>query len=234
MKISAATAMMACAVGLVFAIETAQAGDVAFSGFLGNSDVYEKLKPVHGGGGKLRWQKPGVEFKKYNKFMVDSVVFYLAEKAQYKGIDPHQMKEMADSFNREIVNAFKDKYPIVAEPGPDVARIRIAITELQPSNPGKSAVTSVVPIGLGISLVRKGVTGAWTGGGETGAEAMVLDSTTNEIIAMAVDQQQASFTERFSEYGFTAEVFKYWSERIVLFIDTCKGVTREPNREGKT
>lgn len=228
------TMMMAVAVGLVFTVAPARAGDVVFSGFLGNSDVYEKLKPVHGGGGKLRWMKQGVDFKKYSKFMVDSVVFYLADKAQYKGIDPHQMKEMADSFNQEIVNAFKDKYPIVAEPGPDVARIRIAITELQPSNPGKSAVTSIVPIGLGISLIRKGATGAWTGGGETGAEAMVLDSTTNEIIAMAVDQQQASFTERFSAYGFTAEVFKYWSERIVLFVDTCKGVKRAPKQEDKT
>ena len=70
----------------------------------------------------------GVMFGKYNKFMVDSVIFFFADDSEYKGIDPNEMKELADNFNQAIVAAFKDKYPIVAEPGPDVARIRIAIT----------------------------------------------------------------------------------------------------------
>jgi hypothetical protein len=221
---------LAVAAGLVLTISATFASDVVFSGFLGPPAVYQQLKPVHGGGGKLRWFKPGVDFKKYNTFMVDSVVFYLADKAQYKGIDPQQMKDLADSFNQEIANAFKDKYPIVAEAAPDVARIRIAITNIQPSKPGVSAVTSIVPIGLGVSLVRKGATGAWTGGGETGGELMILDSTTNEIIALAVDQQQAAFEDRFSTYGFAGEAFKHWSERIVLFIDTFKGIKREPRK----
>ena len=77
--------------------------------------------------------------------------------------------------------AFKDKYPIVAEPGPSVTRIRIAITNIHPSRPGVSAVTSVVPVALGVSLVKKGATGGWSGSGETCIEVMGLDSTTNEI-----------------------------------------------------
>jgi len=50
--------------------------------------------------------------------MVDSVVFFLADKAEYKGIDPQEMKELADEFNKQIVAAFKDKWPIVTEPAP--------------------------------------------------------------------------------------------------------------------
>ena len=65
---------------------------------------------------------PKIDYKKYNKFMVDSVVFFLADSSDYKGIDPQEMKELADEFNKQIVAAFKDKWPIVAEPGPDVAR----------------------------------------------------------------------------------------------------------------
>jgi hypothetical protein len=86
--------------------------------------------------------------------MVDSVIFYLSDKADYKGIDPQEMKELADEFNKDIVAAFKDKYPIVADPAPDVARIRIAITNIKPSNPGVSAVTSIIPVGIGVSLVK--------------------------------------------------------------------------------
>ena len=218
--------MLAVVIGIVFTASSAFAGDPTFSGFLGSSMEYKKLKPVPKDGAKLRWIKPGTDFKQYNKFMVDSVIFYMSDKSENKGIDPELMKEMADSFNKELVAAFKDKYPIVSEPGPDVARIRIAITNIKQSRPGISAVTSVVPVGLGISIIKKGATGGWTGSGETGAELMALDSTTNDVIVMGVDQQQADFTSRFSKYGSANDAFKFWSERIVLFLDDAKGIKR--------
>lgn len=206
--------ILAGVIGVVFSMSTAFAGDPPFSGFLGGPSTYEQLTPGPKDGAKLLWVKPGVDFTKYKKFMVDSVIFYLADEADHKGIDPQEMKELADAFNKELVAAFKGKYPIVAEPGPDVARIRIAITNIKPSKPGVSTITSIVPVGLGISLVKKGATGGWLGAGGTGAELGVLDSTTDAGILMAVDQQKAAFTERFSKYGSAHDAFKHWSERI--------------------
>jgi hypothetical protein len=52
---------------------------------------------------------------------------------------------------------------------------------------------------------------------------MALDSTTNDVIAMAVDQQTAAFTERFSKYGSADDAFKFWSERVVKFMDAQRG-----------
>jgi len=202
------------------------AGDMSFSGFLGNQDAYDKLTPGPKDGAKMRWLKPEVNFSNYNKFMVDSVIFYLAADADYKGIDPQAMKDLADAFNKELVAAFADKYPIVGEPGPDVARIRFAITNIKQSRPGVSAVTSVVPVGLAVSIAKRGVTGGWAGSGETSTEVMVLDSMTNEVIAMAADEQKAAFTSRFSKYGSANDAFKFWSERLVKFIDDAKGMDR--------
>ncbi len=72
----------------------------------------------------------------------------------------------------------------------NVARIRIAITNIKPSRPGVSAVTSIVPVGIGISLVKKGAKGGWSGSGETGVEMMALDSMTNDILVLAVDDRK--------------------------------------------
>ena len=189
------------------------------SGFLGNPSVYDVLKKVSGDDMEVyRWVKPGVDPKKYNKFMVDSVIFFLADKADYKGIDPQEMKELCDDFNKALVAAFKDKLPIVAEPGPTVARVRFAITDVQPSRPGVSAVTSIIPVGLGVSLVKKGATGGWVGSGETAAELMILDTATNEIIAMGAIKRAAEFDERFSKWGSARDAFKFWSERLVTAI----------------
>ncbi len=222
---------MAIVIGLAFMASPVMAKeDKKFSGFLGDPKVYKQLKPGPEGGAKLRWLKPGVDLKVYDKFMVDGVIFYLNDKSEHKGVccDPKEMKELADKFNQALVAAFKDKYPIVTEPGPDVARIRIAITNVEASSPGVSAVTSILPIGLAVSAVKKGATDSWSGSGATGAEMMILDSTTNDVIGMAVDDKTAAFSERFSKWGSAEEAFKFWSERLVAFMDGVKGIKRAP------
>ena len=212
--------------GLTFLVTTAPAADIKFSGFLGGPTVYDQLAPGPPGGMTLRWINPNVDYKKYKKFMVDSVVFFLADASDYKGIDPQEMKELADEFNKQIVAAFKDKWPIVADPGPDVARYRIAITNIKQSRPGVSVVTSIVPVGLGVSLIKKGATGGWSGSGQTGMEAALLDSMSNEVIGMGADQKTAEFDQRFSKWGSASDAFKFWAENAVKVIDHYHGIKR--------
>ncbi len=222
--------VLSVVIGLAVAASTGFAEDINFSGFLGNPSVYSLMKPGPEGGVKLRWMKEGVDPKKYEKFMVDSVIFFLSDQAEYKGIDPQEMKELCDEFNKALVAAFKDKYLIVADPSPNVMRIRIAITEIKPSRPGVSTVTSIIPVGLGVSLVKKGATGGWAGSGETGIEMMALDSVTDEILVLAVDQRKAEFEQRFSKWGSATDAFKFWSEKTVAYIDYVKGVKREQKK----
>ena len=191
-------------------------------GFL--DGYYKDLQPGPEGGAKMRWLKPGVDFGKYNKIMLDSVIFYFADDSENKGIDAEDMKELADACDKQVVDALKDTYPIVAEPGPDVLRLRFAITDLKQSRPVLSAITSVVPIGLGISILKKGATGSWSGSGATSAEVMALDSMTNEVIGVAQDDKSAGFTERFTKWGSAEEAFKFWGERLKLFMDNAHGM----------
>jgi hypothetical protein len=193
------------------------AADPATEGFLG--EYAQKMVPGPKDGVKMRWLKPGVDFGKYNKVMLDSVIFFIAKDSDFKGMDPQEMKELADTFNLQIINALKDKYPIVSEPGPDVLRLRLAVTDIKSSKPGVSAISSVMPVGLGISIIKKGASGAWSGAGATSAESMVLDSLTNDVIAVARDDRSAAFAERFSKWGSAEEAFKFWGERIKMFMD---------------
>jgi hypothetical protein len=121
------------------------------------------------------------------------------------------MKELGDAASLALVNAIKD--PVVAEPGPDVSRIRMAIVGLKQSNPVVSGITTVIPIGVGISVIKKGASGAWSGSGATQAEGMILDSMTNEVIAVAYLDYTAGFTERFTKWGSLEDAFKYWGEK---------------------
>jgi hypothetical protein len=203
---------------------TGFAGDTKYSGFL--EGYYQNLKPGPEGGAKMRWLAPEANIAQYNKFMIDSVIFYFADDSEYKGIDPQEMKGLADAFNKAIVAAFQNKYIIVTEPGPDVMRIRVAITGFKQSRPGVSAFTTIMPVGLAVSVVKKGVAGSWSGSGATSGELMMLDSMTNKVIGVAVDDRTAGFTERFSKWGSAEEAFKFWADRMVKFIDDTKAARK--------
>ena len=191
------------------------------TGFL--KGYYDRLQPGPEGGAKLRWIKPNVDFARYNYVMLDSVEYFFAKDSEYKGINADELKSLADQFNKALVDTLKDSYPIVTEPGVDVIRIRFAITDLKQSYPGLSAITTVVPVGLGISIIKKGATGSWTGSGATSAEMMALDSMTNDVLAAAEDERSASFGERFTKWGSAEEAFKYWAERVKLYLDKVHG-----------
>jgi len=193
------------------------------TGILG--DYYTKLQPGPEGGAKFRWLKPGVDFSKYNKVIVVPVSFVPtndSEKKDAAGIDPEKLKELGDKCTQALANAINEKYPVVTEPGPDVARVRMAIIDLKRSYPVLSGVTSVVPMGLALTILKKPVTGRWTGGGATAAQLLATDSTTNEVIGAAQDNYEAGFLERFSSYGSAEDAFKHWGEGIVKFLDQAK------------
>ena len=165
------------------------------------------------------WINPGVDYTKYKRVMVDYVIFSFDDKSEYKGIDANEMKKLADGASLALVNELKKVMPVVAEPGPDVVRIRTAIVDLKQSRPVLSAVTSVVPVGLGISLLKKGATDAWTGSGATTAEMMVIDSATNEVLAAGEDDMAADFGDRFTKWGSVEEAFEFWGERLAERLD---------------
>jgi len=209
-----------CVFGLIM-VGSGNAADMKYSGFLQD---YSTLAPGPKNGISKRFIKQGVDFKKYRKIMLDSVVFFLADDAEYKGINAEDMKEISDMFNKAVLDALGPDYPFVADPGPDVLRVRVAITHLKPSNPGTSTVTTVLPVGLALSFVRKGATGEYTGVGSTGMEVEFLDSVTGERIAAGADEYPGGKMSGFSRWNASKEAFEFWVGRLKKFLDNPQGM----------
>ncbi|HVN95343.1 MAG TPA: DUF3313 domain-containing protein [Syntrophorhabdaceae bacterium] len=209
-------AVLAVMTGFGLVASGAFAGGQEFSGFL--TGYYQDLKPEPGGGHRMHWLKPGTVLVKYDKVMVDPIVFSSTDRSDYEAIDPEQMNELLDNFRKTIVTALRDQYTVVADPGDGVARIRIALTGIEPSNPAISAFTSITPTGFVLSLIKRGATGSWVGSGSTKLEAKVLDSVTDEVILAAADKSTASFRERFSQWGSAHNAFKSWAQWTVKLL----------------
>lgn len=187
-----------------------------YSGFLGD---YSQLKPGPKGGIAQVYVKEGVDFKQYNKIMLDQVVFYFKQDAENLGIDPLEINELADKYDKAMVDALGEAYPLVSDPGLDVMRVRVAITDLELPHRGLNAISSVVPAGIAISIIKKGITGKSTGVGEISMEFELLDSQTNERLAAGVDRRAGGKVSSMTKFGTAEDAFNFWAQRLRTRLD---------------
>lgn len=193
---------------------------VGQSGFLDN---YPQFQPGPKEGMDQVYTKPGMDLSKYSKVMVDEVQFYLKKDAAEHGLQASELKELSDSFHHAVFGALGTEYPLVSEPGSDVLRVRLAVTDIETSNPAMTGITTVVPVGLAISLAKQATTGAATGVGGASMEAEFLDSTTNERLAAAIDTFNGSKMSGFTKLGSSKEAFEFWAKRLRVTLDRAHG-----------
>jgi hypothetical protein len=142
------------------------------TGFLSD---YSKLQKE---GSVLRYLNE-VELKQYHSFIVNKVEVHLYEGEKSKGkLTDEELGDLTNYMHAKIVEAIENAGDKVAyHPAAGVARIRIALTDLDASN----AVTI---------LPQASLLGAGLGGAAT--EAEIVDSMTDQQIAAFVMKQKGS------------------------------------------
>lgn len=193
------------------------------SGFLKD---YSQLKAGGDNAAALVYTKPGVDFKAYDKLMFERVAVSLNSSAAGRELDPTILKEMADYYQNALLEAVKSGYTIVDQPGPGVLWVRVAITDIVPSNPTANTLSSIVPIGMAVSAAAKATTDANMGTGEAASEIEVLDSQTMERLAAAVDRRQGGKAAFRGKWVDTQQAFDYWAKRFRERLDEARGVSK--------
>ena len=176
--------------------------DVEESGFLVD---YSQLTPGGEDRAALTYVDPDVDFKNYDALMFDRVSVWLSPEAEIRDVDPAVFKKMSDYFLNALVKAVEDGYTVVDQPGPNVIRVRAAITDVEPSDPVAKAL-SVDNIG--------------TGGAE--AEIELLDSMSSERLAAAVDRRQGAQPASRDVWEDTKDAFDYWARRFRERLDAAR------------
>jgi hypothetical protein len=193
------------------------------SGFL---NTYPQFQPGPKEGMDQVYVKPGLDLSTYNKVMIHEVKFFFTKDAADNGLQASELKELSDSFHLAVVEALGTEYPLVTEPGNDVLRVRLAITDIETSNPAMTGITTVVPVGLAISLVKQATTGAATGVGGASMEVEFLDSMTNERLGAAIDTFNGSKMSGFTKLGSAKEAFEFWAKRLRVTLDKAHGKSK--------
>lgn len=210
-----------------------QFGEYKPQGFLSD---YSRLKAEGGDSDAFLYINPKIDRAKYKKVMVDRIKIYLKEDAESKEIDPAELMELSDYFHKAIVKKISPYYSVVNEVGPDVLRIRIAITDLVPNKVEASVVTLVVPY-LWVAEAGSGAAENKAGStpfvGEASIELETLDSVTSQQAAAFIDTQLAkkydwthgvstgvkSYIKAYSTWDYTKKAIDHWVKIIRKRLD---------------
>lgn len=179
----------------------------AHSGFLGD---YPRMSPSPRIDGAWGWWHPQKRISDYLKIMIDPVTVFLHPEARSRGVNPDELKELADYFRDEMASRIlsSGKYEIVHAAGPGVLRIRAAITDVQPSK----VLLNVTPV--------VGATGVGVGGASMEAEC--LDTESGErILAVIATRKGDPFEvqEGSSKWGDTQAVLREWAQVLREALD---------------
>lgn len=218
------------------------AGDAKpkYTGFLSD---YSRLQPDPDNKDADLYLKSDINWKQYNKVMLDRIKVWYMDDVDYKGIDPTELKALTDYFQNAIVKALEPTYPVVTQPGPDVLRVRVAITDLIPTKPELSVATLVIPYAT-VADLAAGAAG-YSYLGQTAIEAEFLDSRSQTVLAAYVDRQVgkkididlsqgaapavqkgvSSYTKAYSTWAYAEAAFDYWAGLLRKRLDEAHGRT---------
>ncbi len=183
--------------------------ETARTGFLKD---YSKLKAHPDSDGRFRYINPKMNVGDYSKFIVDPVVLQLSKEGKEEEIDQEDLNEQVTFFHGKILEELGKDYQIVNKPGKGVARIRVAITHIDKTNPALN-------IHPGTKLTGAGLGGA-------GMEGEMVDSVTGETIGSVIDFQMGSrlsLVAGLTWFGHAQAVMEDWAEDIRKFIDKAHG-----------
>jgi hypothetical protein len=218
----ARTAALVALIVLATACTTLRARHATPSGFL---DDYNALRPGGRDEAVLVWKSPDLDLARYDRVMLDPLVIWYSDDADYRGIHPEVLADLADYFHATILRALGDTYPVVTEPGPGVVRIRAAITGVEPSRPLLDAATNIPPA-RAADLAASLALGSHLFVGEAAIEAEFLDAESGRRMLALVDRRQGGKTPVgvAGRWKDAREAFDFWADKLRTRLDAAHGL----------
>jgi hypothetical protein len=219
------------------------------SGFLSN---YARLKPTQWGDGMQCWSEPKLNAANYTKVLVSRIVVSIApSKDKDKGatVDPSDLKVLTDYFHHAMVKNFKSQMQVVDQAGPGVVVVRIALTDLVPTQVQDSIAGTLIPYAFVVEASSGTATGRPAGStpymGETGMEIQFRDGVTGAVLAECRDTEigrkyaadmnggvvgaaqtwASGYLNSFQQWSYAKNAFDKWSVLIAQRMAEMRGVS---------
>lgn len=211
--------VLVIAMGIGGCVETYQVKDKDIkTGFL--VDSYSLLQPGKEDEANLVYINPKVNWKNYNKIMLDAVSVWVGEDSQASDtgvVPPDDVRALANSFYAKLSEQLGKDYTMVQSSGPDVMRLSVALTDIEHGMPVLDSISTVVlsPF-IALDQDKKVAKSTHIFVGHANVEARLVDSRSGKLLAAGIDQR-AGGKKLGKGTGFWRDVenvFDFWASKI--------------------
>jgi hypothetical protein len=195
------------------------------TGFLAD---YSQLKPAPDREGVMIYVKQDFDFRPYNKLMLDPVQVLVTPKPDEPPVPPEVLQRIGQQFQQSLTQNLAPEYQIVSQPGPDVLRVRAAITGLEPAKPPPGAI-DFLPVKALYNVGRAAV-GNSPRVTELKSELEVLSPSGQRVAAATASRQGDQRLPQGSEITWDSlpPITDYWAKNFRLRLDQLRGVGQPP------
>ncbi|HEX5137204.1 MAG TPA: DUF3313 domain-containing protein [Planctomycetota bacterium] len=174
-------------------------GPKSTSGFMSD---YSELR--HDEKYKSDWVyiKPDADLQEYDRVLIDPVVVMPLKASTAGELSPAAQQKIADHFTKILKDTIAPYYTLALAPGPNVLRVRIAITDVEKSTGGKPGDPDFRVGGAAM-------------------EAEIVDSVSGARLAAAIDRIQGSSAGRDvpREWLAVDGAMVEWANRLLDYLD---------------
>lgn len=170
-----------------------------------------------------RYVNPKADIKRYSKIFIDKV---LVRKDGQLNMDELQNYENL-SYNAYVFLAreLAKDYTVVTAPEPGAMRIQMAITDADSSKPVRNTLSTFVPVGMVLSLVKYSATGKQSGVGEISMEMLITDVSTGELLGAALDRRVGGkeVSKLWSSWANADAALEFWAQQLRFVFCDMRG-----------
>jgi hypothetical protein len=148
------------------------------------------------------WAKPDLDLRDYDRVLIDPVVVMPLKGSAAGELGPEVLKKVADHFTKILKETIDPYYTLALRPGPNVLRVRVAVTDVEKAGGGKP-----------------GDPGYRVGG--AAMEVEIVDAVSGERLTAAIDRIEGSQAGRDvpREWTHVEGAFVEWANRLLDYLD---------------
>lgn len=170
-----------------------------------------------------RYVNPRTDVNKYARIFIDPVLV-----KKDGELDKDELQDYQTLANNAYVYLSRElgkDYTLVKSPENYTMRVQMAITDADSSKPVRNTLSTFVPIGMGLSLIKYAATGKQSGVGEITVEMRITDATTGELLGAALDRRIGGkeVSKLWSGWNNADAALEYWARRLRFAFCSMRG-----------
>lgn len=201
---------------ILFVISTSVPGwaqqEPELSGFL---DDYPPLSSAGEESKILFWKAPNIEAK-YVAAMLNQPEIFIHPDSPYKGINPDELKLLADSYRENVATKLSLFHPVIEQPRANTIRIRFALTNVYLKKKKRPWWGWATPVSIA-AYTLKGALGQKYSLVEATVEFEAVDNDTGQRLAVAVYKKGQRKGEYVEEEGTSWDDVAEAMDELTIF-----------------